>query len=223
MNLQNKFPVLFRRLQRFTSSLAAQLTVIIILLISFPTLVFTLFTLQQQSTMTRQELTDSSYDSAVQIASQINSELKSYASISNLFYLDDTLNEILLDYRDGRMTAEEARPLIYEVSNRYNAGVAAGRAFSVLVTAEDGTAFGSAIFGNQNFHIDLSSRDWYSALFSTTQTRQLWVQDPSLDELFSFNGYPNIYLVRKLHDRQDWSAIGTLILIISEQIGRAHV
>ena len=216
MNLQNKFPVLFRRLQRFTSSLAAQLTVIIILLISFPTLVFTLFTLQQQSTMTRQELADSSYDSAVQIASQINSELKSYASISNLFYLDDTLNEILLDYRDGRMTAEEARPLIYEVSNRYNAGVAAGRAFSVLVTAEDGTAFGSAIFGNQNFHIDLSSRDWYSALFSTTQTRQLWVQDPSLDELFSFNGYPNIYLVRKLHDRQDWSAIGTLILIISE-------
>ena len=44
MNVRKKFPAIFQYLPRFTSSLASQLTVII-LLISFPTLVFTLFTL----------------------------------------------------------------------------------------------------------------------------------------------------------------------------------
>lgn len=215
MDVRKKFPVIFQYVQRFPSSLVAQLTVIIILLISFPTLVFTLFTLQQQSAMTREELVDSSFDSTVQIANQINSELKSYAAISNLFYLDDSLNAALLDYRDGRITAAQARPLIYDISNRYNAGMS-GRSFSVLVVAEDGTSFGNALFGSQNFHLDLSQRDWYSMLFSTTQTRQLWVKDSYLDSLFSANGYPNIYLVRKLHDRQDWSDAGTLILMISE-------
>ena len=48
------------------------------------------------------------------------------------------------------------------------------------------------------------------------RVRQLWVKDSYLDSLFSANGYPNIYLVRKLHDRQDWSDAGTLILMISE-------
>ena len=151
----------------------------------------------------------------VQIANQINSELKSYAAISNLFYLDDSLNAALLDYRDGRITATQVRPLIYDISNHYNTGMS-GRSFSVLVVAEDGTSFGNALFGSPNFHLNLSQRDWYSTLFATTQTRQLWVKDSYLDSLFSTNGYPNIYLVRKLHDRQDWSDAGTLILMISE-------
>jgi putative sensor with HAMP domain len=214
MNVRKKFPAIFQYLPRFTSSLASQLTVII-LLISFPTLVFTLFTLRQQSAMTREELVDGSFDSTVQIANQINSELKSYAAISNLFYLDDSLNAALLDYRDGRITATQVRPLIYDISNHYNTGMS-GRSFSVLVVAEDGTSFGNALFGSQNFHLNLSQRDWYSTLFATTQTRQLWVKDSYLDSLFSTNGYPNIYLVRKLHDRQDWSDAGTLILMISE-------
>ena len=165
--------------------------------------------------MTREELVDGSFDSTVQIANQINSELKSYAAISNLFYLDDSLNAALLDYRDGRITATQVRPLIYDISNHYNTGMS-GRSFSVLVVAEDGTSFGNALFGSQNFHLNLSQRDWYSTLFATTQTRQLWVKDSYLDSLFSTNGYPNIYLVRKLHDRQDWSDAGTLILMISE-------
>ena len=80
MNVRKKFPAIFQYLPRFTSSLASQLTVII-LLISFPTLVFTLFTLRQKSAMTREELVDGSFDSTVQIANQINSELKSYAAI----------------------------------------------------------------------------------------------------------------------------------------------
>lgn len=82
--------------------------------------------------------------------------------------------------------------------------------------AEDGTSFGNALFGSQNFHLNLSQRDWYSTLFATTQTRQLWVKDSYLVRCSSTNGYPNIYLVRKLHDRQDWSDAGTLILMISE-------
>ena len=93
MDVRKKFPAFFQYVQRFTSSLVAQLTVIIILLISFPTLVFTLFTLQQQSAMTREELVDSSFDSTVQIANQINSELKSYAARIGLDYVtnDDSM------------------------------------------------------------------------------------------------------------------------------------
>ena len=213
--MKKRIPALSQFIQRYTSSLGTQLTLLMILLITFPTLVFTTFTLQQQSNMTRSELVDTSYESTTQIASQINSELKSYAAVSNLFYLDESLNNALIDYRDGQRTAQETQPLIYEISSRYNAGMPS-RPFSVLVVAEDGTAFGNALFGDQAFSLALEEHDWYQDLFSTTQTRQLWVMDSQLDAVFSNNGYPNIYLVRKLHDRDDWSDLGTLILMISE-------
>lgn len=122
MNVRKKFPAIFQYLPRFTSSLASQLTVYPSP-ISFPTLVFTLFTRGSKAPMTREELVDGSFDSTVQIANQINSELKSYAAISNLFYLDDSLNAALLDYRDGRITATQVRPLIYDISNHYNTGM----------------------------------------------------------------------------------------------------
>lgn len=206
---------LIRYAQRFTSSLVGKLTLIVILLISFPNLIFTTVTLRQQSNMTRRELVEASYDSTVQIADQIDSELKSYAAISNLFYLDDALNGALQDYRDGLLTAREVQPLIYEISNRYNAGMS-GRLFSVLVVAEDGTSFGNAIFGEETLQLPLAERSWYDTLLTTSQTRRLWVKDAYLDAFFSRNGYPNIYLIRKFYDRQNWSETGTLILVISE-------
>lgn len=215
MDIRKHFPSLFRHVQKFTSSLVSQLTFMMFLLISIPTLIFTTLTLQQQSNMTRKELVEQSYDSTIQMADQINSELKSYLSISNLFYLDDSLSIILQDYQSGLLTAAEAREPLYDISNRYNAGMS-NRAFSVLVAAEDGTLFGNTFFGKKAASLSLEDRDWYHVLLSSTQTRQLWVRDPYLDSLFSSNGYSNIYLVRKLHNHQDWSNIGTLILIISE-------
>lgn len=215
MQILKKFPSLLRYTQRYTSSLVAQLTFPMILLITFPTLVFTTFTLRQQSAITRDEIVSTSYDATVQLADQINSELKSYNSISNLFYLDESLTRVLSQYRDGQLTAEAAQPLIRDISDRYNAGMST-RSFSVLVVAEDGTAFGNALFGEDLCQLTLPRRDWYQSLFSTTQTRQLWVQDSYLDARFSVNGYPNLYLVRKIHDREDWSNLGTLVLIVSE-------
>lgn len=215
MRILKKFPILLRYTQRYTSNLVAQLTFPMILLITFPALVFTTFSLRQQSAITRDEMVSSAYDATVQLADQINSELKSYSSISNLFYLDSTLASTLLDYRDGVLTAEDAYPLIREISDRYNAGIS-NRSFSVLVVANDGTAFGNALFGEDFCHLALSQRSWYQSLLSTAQTRQTWIQDSYLDGYFSINGYPNLYLVRKLHNRQDWSELGTLILIVSE-------
>ena len=215
MHILKKFPALLRYTQRYTSSLVAQLTFPMILLITFPTLVFTTFSLRQQSAITRDEIVSASYDATVQLADQINSELKSYNSISNLFYLDESLNGALSEYRDGQLTEAVAQPLIRDISDRYNAGMST-RSFSVLVVAEDGTAFGNALFGEDPCRLVLSERSWYQSLFSTTQTRQLWVQDSYLDAHFSANGYPNLYLVRKLHDREDWSNLGTLVLIVSE-------
>ena len=148
---------MLRYTQRYTSNLVAQLTFPMILLITFPALVFTTFSLRQQSAITRDEMVSSAYDATVQLADQINSELKSYSSISNLFYLDSTLASTLLDYRDGVLTAEDAYPLIREISDRYNAGIS-NRSFSVLVVANDGTAFGNALFGEDFCHLALSAK-----------------------------------------------------------------
>ena len=49
-----------------------------ILLISAPTLIFTSFYFQQQNTLTQQRLVQNAFESSVQIANQINSDLKSY-------------------------------------------------------------------------------------------------------------------------------------------------
>lgn len=213
------FPEKLRRLlpcvRYYTSSLMVQLTFVIILLISAPTLVCTSFFFQQQNTLTQQQLVQNAYESSIQIASQINSNLKSYTSVSNLFYLDDSLNQTLLDYREGRLNTRESQQLIRRVSSRYNAAISGGLGFSVLAVAEDGTAFGNALFTKEPFLIPLEERDWYQNLFAS-QTRQIWIKDAYLDSLFSTNGYDNIYLVRKLHNRRDWSSVGTLILIISE-------
>ena len=203
-----------RGVRKYTSSLSTQLTILMILLISLPTLIFTIFTLQQQTDLSRQDEIRSSYESTVQLATRINSELKGYASVSNLFYLDTTLCRTLLDYREGLLPEEEAQTRLRDLSNRYNAGMT-NRTFSTLIVAEDGTPFGNALFGEEESRLSLSGRDWYGGLFSS-QTRQLWVEDAYLDSLFSTSGYPNIYLVRKLHDRQDWSPVGTLILIVSQ-------
>ena len=200
--------------RRFTSSLVGPLTVMTIILISLPTLIFTIVTLQRQSNITRRELTGSAYDSTVQIANQVNSELRSYASVSNLFYLDDTLNQALLSYNAGQLSFQEAQQQFRIISDRYNAGVA-NRTFSVLIVAEDGTAFGNAVFADQHIRIPLDDHAWNDSL-SITQTRQLYVGDPALDRQFASNGYSNIYLVRRLHDHNSWQSIGTLILVISQ-------
>ena len=133
--------------------------------------------------------------------------MKSYTSVSNLFYLDDALNQALLDYQEGRLTIQEGQQLIRRVSSRYNAATSGGLGFSVLTVAEDGTTFGNALITKEPFVLPLMERDWYQELFAT-QTRQLWIKDAYLDHFFSNNGYDNIYLVRKLHNRQNWRSNG---------------
>lgn len=215
MNFREKLRCLPRCARYYTSSLMVQLVLVMILLISAPTLIFTSFYFQQQNTLTQQRLVQNAFESSVQIANQINSDLKSYTSVSNLFYLDDALNQALLDYQEGRLTIQEGQRLIRRVSSRYNAATSGGLGFSVLTVAEDGTTFGNALITKEPFVLPLMERDWYQELFAT-QTRQLWIKDAYLDHFFSNNGYDNIYLVRKLHNRQNWTCVGTLLLIISE-------
>jgi two-component system sensor histidine kinase YesM len=194
-------------------SLSTKLTLLIVIVVSLPPVFFTSFVLQRQNRLAWNDLVSSSYEKTVQLATQINTELKSLSAVSNLYYLDRDLNALLQTYQAGGVSADEMQRQCREIASRYNAGMS-NRTFSVAIVTPDGRVFGNSSFRSVAQTLDLDSFGWYSEL-SDSQTKILWRKDAVLDSLFSTNGYPNIYLIRKLHNRSNWSQSGTLILSLS--------
>lgn len=202
-----------RKFHFFPLSLSTKLTMLIVIVVSVPSISFTWFVLQRQNDLAWKDLVSSSYQNTVQLATQINTELKSLSAISNLYYLDDDLCTLLESYESGATSAGDAQVRFHQIASQYNAGMS-NRRFSVAIVTENGQVFGNSSFRSISQMLDLSSFSWFGEL-SSSQTKTLWLKDGTLDTLFSTNGYPNIYLIRKLHNRSDWSNIGTLILSLS--------
>lgn len=202
-----------RRFRFLSLSLSTKLTVLIVIVVSLPSICFTSFVLKRQNDIAWKDLVASSYQKTVQLATQINTELKSLSAISNLYYLDEDLCTLLENYQSGVISAGMAQAQFRQIASRYNAGMS-NRSFSIAIVAENGQVFGNSSFRSISQTLDLPSFSWYNEL-SSSQTRSLWLKDNTLDTLFSTDGYPNIYLIRKLHNRSDWSNIGTLIISLS--------
>lgn len=194
-------------------SIRRRLVYIFISTIVIPLIIFGFLLFKSQNKMIEEKTIDSVNREITQISDLMSNDFLNAKSITNLFYLDQELNNLLKSYNIGKIKDLEEYN-IDKLMSRYNAGLNRINFQSIVIT-NDGKIYGNAMFKDDKKRLHLDSAIWYENL-EKNPSNIYWIQDDTLDSLFTAPGYPYVYIVRKLHDRSSWNPIGTLVLGISE-------
>lgn len=190
-----------------------KLLLIIVFTIAVPMVIAGYVMMKNQNKMIEDEVIRTTNKEIAQISDIMSNDFNHLKSITNLFYLDEDINKMLIDYKNDTID-NIPRDVMNKSMEKYTAGMSKIRFESLLVT-NDGMTYGSAKNQNSQLNLNITYKSWYTAL-ERIPTNILWISDPDLDQIFSTPDYPYVYIIRKIHNRGTWESTGTLILGIPE-------
>lgn len=194
-------------------SIQEKLSYIFILTIVIPLIIFSFLLFRNQNKMIEEKIIDSVNRETIQTSDMISHDFLNIKSITNLFYLDEELNKILIDYNSGKIkNLEEFN--FNKIMSKYNSGINRIN-FQTIIITNDNKIYGNAMFKDKVNKINLESENWHRIL-EKSPANIYWIKSPILDTIFTTTDYPYVYIVRKIHDRSTWKPVGTLVLGISE-------
>lgn len=185
------------------------LTILVPLLIFLPILV--LF----QGYSIQKSVDNICIEQSNQTAMHLNMIFDQIDAISNLYFLDATVEDVLTNrIIYDRIQHQEDQENIIALQQKYNTSIP-DVDIHLTIVADDGRVYGNGIYDHTIPVTEIKRRWWYEDL-QRNSWQTLWVRDEYLNRLHSTSSSNYVYSIRALKDFDTWTNHGILIMSFLE-------
>ncbi|MDO4269517.1 MAG: sensor histidine kinase [Eubacteriales bacterium] len=196
-------------------SLRQKLIYWLVLTIILPLLIFLPLLILYQGYTIRTSIDNICMEQSNQTAVHLGTIFDQIDSISNLYFLDATLEEVLRDrIIYDRLQYQADQKNIIALQQKYNTSIP-DVDIHLTIAANDGRIYGNGVYDRTVPITELKKRWWYQDI-QRNSWQTLWVRDDYLDRLHGNSSNKYVYSIRALKDFESWSNHGILIMSFLE-------
>ena len=204
-----------KRIRIISAPFHAKMLICLTLTVILPLSVFIPVLYIYQSNTTETAINDINQERSHQASEQLDMIYEQINSVSNLFFLDSDIENILRTgtYFEHQRLSDDNEKII-TLQQRYNATIPKVD-MHVTIIANDHRVYGDAPY-NVRVGLSTMSQKWWYRQLQDSPWQTLWVKDEYLDTLHGANDLNYIYSVRFMKRFDNWENQGLLIVSFLE-------